>query len=50
MSATTFHVVDHDAVGIGLDLDETPDGAACDEALFLVEAHQTDVRDQQRRD
>ena len=38
-------LTDHDAVGIGLDLDRAPDGAGCDRVLVVVEAHQTGLRD-----
>ena len=41
-------LTDHDAVGIGLDLDRAPDGAGCDRVLVVVEAYQAGLRDRRR--
>ena len=41
-------LTDHDAVGIGLDLDRAADGAGCDRVLVVVEAHKTGLRDRRR--
>jgi hypothetical protein len=38
-------LTDHDAVGIGLDLDRASDRTGCDRVLVVVEAHQTGLRD-----
>src|SRR5829696_9803598 len=38
-------LADHDAIGIGLDLDRPPDGARCDRVLVVVEPHQAGLRD-----
>ena len=37
-------LTDHDAVGIGLDLDRASDRAGRDRVLVVVEAHQTGLR------
>jgi hypothetical protein len=38
-------LADHDAVGIGLDLDRPADGARGDRVLVVVEPHQAGLRD-----
>src|ERR1700730_700765 len=37
-------LADHDAVGIGMNLDGTPDGARCHRVFVVVEAHQAGLR------
>ena len=41
-------LTDHDAIGIGLNLDRTPDSAGCDRVFVIVEAHQTGLRNRRR--
>ena len=41
-------LADHDAVGIGMNLDRTPDCAGRDRVLVVVEAHQAGLRDRCR--
>jgi hypothetical protein len=41
-------LADHDAVGIGMNLDRTPDGAGRHRVLVVVEAHQAGLRDRRR--
>ena len=41
-------LADHDAVGIGMDLDRPPDGAGGDRVFVIVEAHQAGLRDRCR--
>src|SRR5580704_7062336 len=37
-------LADHDAVGIGMNLDGTPDGARCHRVFVVIEAHQAGLR------
>lgn len=41
-------LTDHDAIGIGLNLDRSSDCAGCDRVLVVVEAHQAGHRDRCR--
>src|SRR3989442_8260416 len=38
-------LADHNAIGIGLDLDRPADGARADRVLVVVEPHQASLRD-----
>jgi hypothetical protein len=37
-------LADHDAVGIGMNLDGTPHGARCHRVFIVIEAHQAGLR------
>src|SRR5271170_2244758 len=41
-------LADHDAVGIGMNLDRTPDCTGCDRVFVVVEAYQAGLRDRCR--
>ena len=41
-------LTDHDAVGVSLDLDRSPDRAGCDRVFVVVKAYQTGLRDRRR--
>ena len=44
----TSILTDHDAIGIGLNLDRSSDCTGCDRVLVVVEAHQAGLRDRCR--
>ena len=42
-------LADHHAIGVGLDLDRSPDGAGADRVLVVVEANEAGLRDRCRQ-
>src|SRR5712671_2179161 len=47
-SLTPASLADHNAVGIGVNLDRTPDRAGCHRVFVIVEANQAGLRDRRR--